>query len=242
MRDISIFALFRIARRRALILLIIFVVSALFEFGYCKLIAKPVYGASASIIVTNGPVVTADDGQSTQKVLGSDIQASLLLADTVVDMLETPDIYKYLARKLGSGSDYKQLMSKTSVVRRGEDTMFIDISYRDGDPDKARQIVNLFASAACDYIAEFIPKSNPKIVASADTPQLVAPRTMRMTALVSLGATFAAFVAFVLIELLNNKLRGEEDFTARYNIPLLGSVPDFEEARKAQDNRKGRYY
>ena len=171
------------------------------SFAYCEFTEKPEYEASASIIVTNGPVVSADDGQSTQKVLGSDIQASLLLADTVVDILETPDIYKYLARKLGSGSDYKQLMSKTSVVRRGEDTMFIDISYRDGDPDKARQIVNLFASASCDYIAEFIPKSNPKIVESADTPKRVSAYTLKTALSVGFKAVSCTINVFAIVDL-----------------------------------------
>ena len=242
MQDISVFVLFRIALRRIWVLALAFVLAAVLVFSYCEFVVTPIYGASASIIVTNGAVVTAESDATSQKVLGSDIQASLLLADSVVDMLKTPDIYKYLARKLGNGTDYKNLMASTSVGRRGEDTLFIDISYTNSDPQEAIKIANLFASASCDYVAGFISKADPKIVSSADKASLVSPRTFRNTFLAGIAAAFIVYCVFVLLEILNNTVKGEEDFTSRYNIPLLGSVPDFEEARKARSRKKGEYY
>lgn len=242
MQDISVFILFRIALKRIWALALAFVIAAAAVFSYCEFVVEPVYGANSSIIVTNGAVVTSESDANSQKVLGSDIQASLLLADSVVDMLKTPDIYKYLARKLGGDIEYKDLMARTSVARRGEETLFIDISYVDNDPQQAIKVANLFASASCDYVAEFISKANPKIVSSADKASLVSPRTFRNTVLSGIIAAFVVYAVFVLLEILNNTVKGEEDFTSRYNIPLLGSVPDFEEARKAKSRKKGERY
>lgn len=241
MQDISVFVLFRIALRRIWALILAFVLAAGAAFSYCEFVADPIYGANASIIVTNGAVATSQD-VNTQKVLGSDIQASLLLVDSVVDMLKTPDVYKYLARKLGNGNDYKTLMASTSVTRRGEDTLFIDISYKNADPQEAIRIANLFASASCDYVAGFISKADPKIVASADKASLVSPRTFRTTLIAGVAAAFILYSIFVLLVILNNNVNGEEDFTSRYDIPLLGTVPDFEEARKVRSRKKGGYY
>lgn len=241
MQEISIFMLFGIARRRIWALILAFVVAAGLAFSYCRFVADPVYGASASIIVTNGAVVTANTDQEIQKVLGSDIQASLLLANSVVDMLKTPDIFKYLASRLND-KDYGKYMAATTVVRRSDESLLVDITYNEGDPEKAIKIVNMFASVACDYIAEFIPKANPKIVSKAQVAKLVAPRTVRMTALFGIGAAFVLYAIFVLIEILNDTVGGEEEFTSRYDIPLLGSVPDFDEARKGRSGGKGRYY
>ena len=233
MQEISIFVLFRIAVKRIWFLVLALVLAMALAFSYCEFVAKPVYGASAAIIVTNGAVVTTEENSSSQKLLGSDIQASLLLADLVVDMLKTPDIYKYLAKKLDGEYDYKLLKANTTVVRRGDDTLFIDISYLDENPQKAIKIANMFASAACDYVAEFISKSDPRVVSSADRALLVSPKTARTTVIFGLVATFLTYTIFVVVELLNNTVKGEEDFVARYEIPLLGTVPDFEEARKA---------
>ncbi|MBR4761673.1 MAG: hypothetical protein IK086_03460 [Clostridia bacterium] len=249
MQEISLYVIFKIARKRILPLIITFILAAVITFSYCSFIATPVYGATASIIVTNGAVVAADSATATSsgdKVLSSDIQASLALADTVVDILCTDDLYQAVADKLGKEDkaeyDYKDLKSQTTVVRRGDDTLFIDVTYKNTDPYKAMKIANTFAEESCYYVKDFISKSNPKVVSKAHKSSLVYPRTFRATVLVSLGATFVLFVVLIFIELLNNTVKGEEDFTSRYTIPVLGTIPDFDEARKVSAYKKGGYY
>ena len=243
MQEISIFVLFKIARKRILALFWALLIAGGLAFAYCNFLVTPVYSASVSIIVTNGAVVSTDEAQTSQKVLGSDVQASLLLVDSIVDMLKTPDIYMYLSKnKLSSKITYGTLMANTTVARRGEDTLFVDISYRNTDPKEAIKIANLFATASCDYIKDFIPNSKPKVVSKADKASLVAPRTLRTTVLVGVAAAFVLYCGFVLVELLNNTIKDEEDFSSRYSIPVLGTIPDFEEARKVSSYKKGGYY
>ncbi len=248
MQEISLYVIFKIARKRILPLIVTFVLAAAFAFSYCKFIATPIYGATASIIVTNGAVVATENASTSSgdKVLGSDIQASLLLADSVVDILRTADIYQSVADKLGRQDktqyDYKSIMNHTTVVRRGEDTLFIDITFKDPDPYKAMKVANSFAEESSYYVKDFISKSSPKVVSKAHKATLVSPHTARTTLLVSFGATAVLFIVLLLIELFNNTVKGEEDFTSRYNIPVLGTIPDFEEARKVSSYRKGGYY
>ena len=99
----------------------------------------------------------------------------------------------------------------------------------------------MFATAACDYVAGFISKSDPQIVSSADRAVLVSPKTYRSTVLAGVATAFAVYFVFVLVELLNNTIGGEEDFVSRYDIPVLGTVPDFDEARKKKSYKKGGY-
>ena len=248
MQEISLYVIFKIARKRLLPLIITFIITAGIAFSYCTFIATPVYGATASIIVTNGAVVATDEASTSSgdKILGSDIQASLLLANSVVDILQTADIYKSVADKLGKEDkinyDYKSLMSHTSVVRRGDDTLFIDITFKDTDPYRAMKVANTFAEESSYYVKDFISKSSPKVVSKAYRATLVSPRTFRTTVLVSFGSTFVLFVVLIFVELLNNTIKGEEDFTSRFAIPVLGTIPDFEEARKVSSYRKGGYY
>ena len=247
MQEISLYVIFKIARKRMLPLIATFVLTAAIAFSYCKFIATPIYGATASIIVTNGAVVATDTNTSSgDKVLGSDIQASLLLADSVVDILQTADIYQSVADKLGKQNnveyDYKSLMNNTSVARRGEDTLFIDITFKDPDPYEAMKVANAFAEESSYYVKDFINKSSPKVVSKAHKATLVSPRTFRTTVLVSFGSTIVLVIALMFVEFLNNTVKGEEDFTSRYTIPVLGTIPDFEEARKVSSYKKGGYY
>ena len=134
-----------------------------------KAIKQEKYSATASIITTNGAVTIS--GETTDKISGSDISASLYLSYTVVDILNTPDIYMELADELGEEYDYQSLQNSFVVARRSEDTLFVDITYSNSDPKKAIDIANKFAEFACDYIPEFIPSARVSIVSKATKAQ-----------------------------------------------------------------------
>ena len=124
------------------------------------------YSATASILVTNGAVITSS-AETTDKISGGDISASLYLADTVVDILNAPDIYIELADELGEEYDSKQLDKSINVERRSEDTLLIDITCTSSNPDEAVRIANVFAEVACGYIPEFIPSARANVAATA---------------------------------------------------------------------------
>ena len=85
-KTINIMDLVMLAWRKLWILAIATVVCAVAAFGYCKFFLTPSYSATSSILVTNGAVITSYE-ETTDKISGSDISASLYLADTVVDIL-----------------------------------------------------------------------------------------------------------------------------------------------------------
>ena len=126
---------------------------------------KTEYSATASILVTNGAVTTSY-AETTDKISGSDISASLYLANTVVDILNTPDIYIELANELGE-EDYQSLQNSFLIARRSEDTLFVDITYSNSDQKKAVDIVNKFTELACDYIPRFIPSARVNVASIA---------------------------------------------------------------------------
>ena len=40
----------------------------------------------------------------------------------------------------------------------------------------------------------------------------------------------ASYVVLFILESMNRAIKGEEDFTNNFDVPLLGAVPDFENA------------
>ena len=144
---------------------------AVITFGGClvysNFIETPTYSATASLLVTNGAVTTSYD-ETTDKVSGSDIGASLILSQTVVEILNTPDLYKEVANQLGSGYDYISLKNNTTVARRSEDSLFVDITYTSTDPKEAMRIANKTTEIACEYIPKkFIESSKADVASTA---------------------------------------------------------------------------
>lgn len=240
-KTVNIMDLLMLAWRRLWIIVLAAIVCAAAAFSYCKFLLTPSYSATASILVTNGAVTTPYD-DTTNKVSGSDISASLYLTYTVVDILNTPDIYKKVADSLGNGYEYQNLMARSSVERRTEETLFIDITFSSPDPKEAMRIANKYAEIACKYIPEFIPSSNAMVASTAIKSVMTYPRTVRTTMIVGLLGAVAAFLILYIIEALNRAIKGAEDFTASFDVPLLGAVPDFDNAETgAYRKSKGGY-
>lgn len=242
-KTINIMDLVMLAWRRLWIIAIVAFVFAAGAFSYCEFFLTPSYSATASILVTNGAVTTSYE-DTTGKIASSDISASLYLAYTVVDILNTPDIYKEVADQLGDGYNYQGLMGSSSVERRSEDTLFVDVTFSSTDPKEAMRTANKFVEISCEYIPEFIPSARARVASTAIKASPAYPRTTMTTGVAGLvGAAIAYMVVFV-IESMNRAVKGEEDFTNNFDIPLLGAVPDFENAQISgyrKSRRRGGY-
>lgn len=232
-KTINIMDLLLLAWRRIWILILAAVIFAGATFGYCKLLLTPRYSATASLLVTNGAVTTSYD-ETTGKVAGSDIQASLILSQTVVDILNTPDLYKEVANQLGKDYDYLTLKGRTSVARRSEESLFVDITYSSTDPKEAMRVANKITETACQYIPKkFIESSKADVASTAIKAVKTYPRTAMATGVAGIIGAVAAFGVVFIIESTNRAIKGEEDFTNNFDVPLLGSVPDFENAESS---------
>lgn len=228
-KTINIMDLVMLALRHIWIIILAAVVFAAGAFSYCKFFVTPSYSATASILVTNGAVTTSYD-ETTGKIASSDISASLYLSYTVVDILNTPDIYKKVADQLGKDYNYQGLMSSSSIARRSEETLFIDVTFSSTDPKEAMRIANKFVEIACGYIPEFIPSARANVASTAIKAAMTYPRTLMTTGVAGVVGAVVAYIVLFIIESMNRAIKGEEDFTSNFDVPLLGAVPDFENA------------
>ncbi len=230
MEDINLFSLINLAYRRIWALIGAFIVCAGLGFGYSKFIAVPSYNATASIIVTNGAIIDEQSSSKTGTVASTDVIASTNLINTIIDILNAPGAYKDLAKELGGKYKYSDLKSMTSINRKGDDTLVIEISVKNNNSAKAIEIVNSFVDVACKYVTEFIPYSNSKVVSQAETASQTFPRPVLITGVAGVIGALAMFALFFIFESMNKTIKGEEDLVKKYDIPLLGAVPDFESA------------
>lgn len=239
MGDLSLMYFLQLAWRKLWILIIAMVVFAAATFGYCKFLATPRYTATSSILVTNGAIVTQYETgpNETDSISSTDISASLSLANTVVDILKTPDIYLELSKSFDNKYTYSNLKGLINVERRNNNTLFIDITATSTDGKEAKQMANMFAEASCEYVTKYIPYAKANVVSTALNYSLVYPKTTTITAIAALVGLVFAFVLVFIADSLNQSIRGEDDFVSRYKIPLLGSVPDFENSELT-----GKYY
>ena len=145
-----------------------------------------------------------------------------------MDILETSEIYKQLSESIDGEYSYKQLKSATTISSKTDHSMFVDVSFRASSPSEATEIVNAFVELTPEYIVEFVPYSNVAVAATADSAALVFPRTTTISAIAALIGIVLAFAIALLVDSFDQAILGESDFTSHYEIPLIGSIPDFE--------------
>ena len=229
MKDITIEYLVTLLMRRLFLVLLTGAVFAAGAFGYCRFVADPVYRANSQIVVSNGAVIIESEiGTEDSKINGNDIQSSFYLADVCVGLLQTQDFYKQLSEKLEGKYSYTSLDGIISVTTKSEDDLFINISANHTSPEEAKKIANTMVTMAPDYIKEFMPLAKVMITATADGAGKVSPRTATNTILTFVVGFVAMYVLVLILDLNDKRIKGIADFSEKYNLSILGGVPNFE--------------
>lgn len=237
MKELDLTAVFKIIKERFLIIALSGVILAVLSFGYNSFFVAPTYRTSTTILVNNGGL--ADVGVPGDSVSNTDLNASLYLVETCVDILESDNMYKELAGALGGDYSYFGLKQRFKPLARGEDSLLIDITTSGTDPKEIKNIANTFLEVAPTFIRNNILSVDVKILATADKVDKTGPRVAvnTLAALIA-GLAFSSLV-FIAFSFFKNTIESEKDFKARYSVPLLGTVPVFENKQmKGKRNEK----
>ena len=242
MNEISLWQVLNIIIKRLWIIILVAILVAGITFVYNSNYVDPVYLAQSAVLATNGGIIQEDDmaqieGEveniynTSSKIGSSDVASSLNIVDTYIDILKTYSFYEKLATQpeLASyGFSATQLKKMTDVERRSSYSLFIDINVKYSDAATAIIVANSIANLAPEYIQSMITNSYVLPADKCISAYLTSPLTVRNSILTGLIAAFAMVVIFILIAATDNTVKSEEEITKRYNVAVLGVVPDFE--------------
>ena len=235
MGEISILDIFKIMFRRIWAIIIAAVLCGAVAFVYCTMFATPTYQAKASVIGSNGNIAVDYDvssPSSKETIESSDLAASLALSDTYVVMLtKMPAESQEFIDKLTDEGLFDIYQNSSVSISPREETLIIDISVVSTDRNAAQKIANIYAECSSSFVAEYNIGMIKTLSKARDTVQ-VSPNTLRTVFFaVLLGIVIVAFIA-VFIDMSDKTINGEDDIRANYDIPILGSVPDFQTISK----------
>lgn len=226
MKEISILYLLKLITKNLFVILLTTVVLAAATFCYCHFLVVPQYSATASIIVSNGTIIT-DTESGTGKDLSSDISASVALAKNCTQLLQTPEMYKKVASQ-NNISNHNSIRKAFKIVQRSEDMMILDITSTAGSPKDAVTLVNSFASTSPDYISGILTNARINVVAEAEGAVQVAPQTIPSTLIGAVIGFILAVLVFLIIDMFDQSIHTEEDLSENFaTLPILGVIPDF---------------
>ncbi len=184
----------------------------------------PVYEASAKLVVGQKP------GASQDSDLQNNTEGLQLILPSVVEAVPTRPVAEEVIQRLGlKGMKPAELLENLSVEQEGS-TVFIQLSYKDADPERAQRIVNTVGVVSSERIPEAIGSVDITVTMYEDAlvpGSPASPDPLRNGILALLFGLMLGTGLALLTEYLDDRLRSPEKVEQITGIPTFGAVPDF---------------
>lgn len=219
--DISLVDLFFFLRRKLLIIVVVVAACAAAGFFGTKLLMDPEYIASTRVYVLNRSNETA--------VVYADYQISSEMLNDYKVLITGRNVTMEVIDELGLDWDHEDLARKITVTSPG-DTQFVQINVTDTNPSRAAEIANAVREVASVQIQDLMDVDAVNLVYAAEIPDKpFGPNTMLNTLLAAGFGLIVMLAVLVLVFVLDDTIRTEEDVERYLGLSVMGTIPENEE-------------
>ena len=204
-------------------------------FGFTQ---TPVYVASAKLLVGQEP----GNDQQPQGALVGTVEGLQQLTMTMTEAIYSRPVAEEVIQQQGLQTDPKTFLSNLTVEQVGS-TQFIQLSYEDADPERAKEIVNAVGQVASERISTASASSvsiKATVWEKAVTPAApVSPNPTRYALLALAMGLMLGLGLIFLLEYLDDSWRSATEVEEVSRVPTFGMIPEFETVnRKVRDKTK----
>lgn len=217
--ELTVINVVKMMLKRWWIILLACIVGGTAFFSYNKYVVDPVYTAQGSLFVNNVREKKNDN------VNIGDVTTSQMLVWTYIELLNSNTFMTKVADSCALGYSSGELARMVSLSSQNE-TEIMKITATSTNPEYSQKIVNTILDEAPFEIDRIIKGGSVEVVDYARCPQKPSgPNVMIRTLIgIVLGGIISCGV-ILLKEILNNKVKDEDDLTTLYQIPVLGTIP-----------------
>ncbi len=220
--SIDILELISILLKRIWIIIAATLLGAAATFVFFKFLVAPSYTAQTLLYVNN------NNQSSMSNVNLNDINASQKLVNTYIVILQNDKIIERVAQKCDLEYDELKDVSKMITMKSVNNTEVFSIQVTSKDPVLSAKMANTMAELAPTEIIRVVKAGSVEVISQAEPPARPSgPNSMRNSIIGGLLGLILASGFVLLFEMLDITVKGEEDLTSRYNIAVLGEIPDF---------------
>lgn len=210
-----------IVRRRILVILLTTIVTAAVGFVVSAFVLVPQYEASALMIVNTRQDATAN-------VTSDQINSATKLVSTYSIIIKSDTVLQQVIDNLGLTLTYSELKERVTVTAV-DDTQVMQITVRSDNIEWARQVCEQITKISPNVILESVEAGSVKLISqAAANPDPVSPNVMRNTAVAGLLGLVLSMGVVILREMLDNKIKSEEDIRKYLDLPVIGVIPDYD--------------
>lgn len=231
-REIDILRLLQILWKRAWVIGIVTLVFCVVTYLYSALFITPTYRSDFTAYVDNRMTTAESNGSTTT----SDLNASIYLTYLYENIILSRSVLNDAAAECNLDYSYKELKSmvSTSVA---DDAALITVSVTATDPLVAMQLATAIADVAPDHVARMKDGSSMRILDAPILPeQKYAPSNTKNAMLGAVVGFVLSVIVVLIVDLANDIVRGAEELEHRYNVIVIGTIPDLASGDNGQEN------
>lgn len=221
--EIDLLRLAGVLWRHIVIIILSVVVAAGIGFGYARYLVTPMYEAKALMYVNNSSISL---GGGALTFSTSELSAAKSLVDMYTVILKTRTTLNAVIQRADLDYTYEQLngMVKAASVNG---TQIFSITVTDSDPKEAALIANTITEVLPNKISDTVEGSRVNVVDRAVVPrQRISPSYAKYTAVAGLIGLIISCGVVLLVDMMDDIIRDEEYLNQRFNLPILGTIPD----------------
>lgn len=185
-----------------------------------RYVLSPVYTASVQLYVN------ADDTTSSADI--NVLNYAQKVVNTYISFLRTQVFYSRVIEETGLDYNLKEL-KKMTEIKAVNNTEVFEIKVNSYRASEAYQLVEAMQSIAPELIKEIKTSAAISVVDPVVYPmEPSGPNILINTAAGGMLGFLLAVLATFLWELIDVKVKDDEDFIRKYQLPMIGSIPDFD--------------
>ena len=235
--EIDLKQIFYVLKEKMLVIIAVGLLVACLSCVGTKFFITPTYTSTSSMLL-----LTENGVESV-----SDLQIGSQLAKDYSVLITSRPVLDETIKSLKMDMTYGELKEKITV-ENPQDTRILNITVADSEPKRAQKIVNKVASISAQFIGDKMEVKAPKIIDEGQLPIKKSSPNMKKNAILGLllGLIFSAGV-FVVLSILDDTIKSEEDIEKYLGLSTLTSVPDRKDyinekkhGKKKKKSKKGR--
>lgn len=211
------------------VIILVGVLTAGAAFGYTKFMVTPIYQATTQAYVltkAEDAAVTSGDISLSNQLLGD--CASLLKSRPVTDK-----VIEELGLKMSSTA-----LANAITVTNQENTLILNISVSNPDPYLAKELADKVRDVGANHVTEVMNLKAMNTVQEALIPSKPAsPNIMKNTVFGGAAGVVLTAGIILLIFLMNDKIRSQDDVEKYLGIGVLGAIPSTEDKTKTKKKK-----
>lgn len=214
----TLLELLQLIRRNLKLVVILPVVLALFAAVFCWGFLQNQYTASTSIYA-----LTKLDANTEASTSYTDLTGSQLLANDLAKLAADEQLQK----KVASQMDMVDLEGYDVAVESSTTSRVMSISVTGPSASTAAVIANKMAQEIGNTAKAVMDVKAVNVVSKAQAPEEPSgPKRLLYVAVAFLAGLFIAIAIIVLLDMLNTRIRNEQEAVELLGVPVIGRFPE----------------